>query len=132
VLTADVVAGLSNRIDSPVPAAGQSATAGGLERLADVPIYATDPIVRRATSLRATRDAAVPTARVNGTTLARLGLSAGDRVRVRQPVAGAAAEALLHVTRDDTVADGVARIGAGHEATAGLGPMFGALTLERV
>jgi len=132
VLTAGAVAGLSNRVDSPVPAAGQSATAGGLERLADVPIYATDPIVRRATSLQATRDAAVPSARVSGTTLARLGLSAGDRVRVRQPVAGAPAEAVLQVTRDDSVAEGVARISAGHEATAGLGPMFGALTLERV
>ena len=59
--------------------------------------------------------------------LARLGLQAGDRVRVRQD----GGEALLEVARDDALADGVLRVAAAHPATAGLGAMFGAISVER-
>jgi NADH-quinone oxidoreductase subunit G len=116
---------LSNAVDGLpiVPAGGGSA----LERVADVPIYFADPIVRRATSLQQTADAAPPRARGNAALLARLGLKAGDRVRVRQD----GGEALLEVAADDALADGVLRVAAAHPATATLGAMFGEITVER-
>ncbi|HMS78785.1 MAG TPA: molybdopterin dinucleotide binding domain-containing protein, partial [Burkholderiaceae bacterium] len=113
---------------------GLAATApgGGLERLADVPLYFADPIVRRAPSLQATRDALPPKARMNAATLASLGLSEGDPVRVRQPLDGGGhGEALLEAALDPGVADGTVRVAAGHASTAGLGAMFGPITVER-
>ena len=55
----------------------------GLERLAEVPLYALDPLVRQAPSLQATRDAReAGVARVHPDTLAALGLSEGTAVAV--------------------------------------------------
>ena len=51
-------------VDVPVDPAPltlrRAAAAGALERIADVPIYATDPIVRRAPALQLTADARPP------------------------------------------------------------------------
>src|SRR3954467_2618822 len=47
----------------------QPSTANGLHRIADVPIYFADPIVRRATSLQKTRDALPPKAWMASETL---------------------------------------------------------------
>ncbi len=102
------------------------APAAGLQRVADVPIYATDPIVRRAESLQMTRDARPPQARMCSSLAQKLGLSAGDRVRVRQ-----AGEVVLQAAIDDRLPEGVVRIAAAHATTAALGPMFGELTVER-
>jgi NADH-quinone oxidoreductase subunit G len=89
-------------------------------------------VVRRAPSLQLTRDAAPPAARMNAATMARIGLQSGDAVRVRRSAAsGVAGEALLDAVLDVSVADGTVRIAAAHEATAGLGAMFGAVTVER-
>jgi len=120
-----VAARLSNAVDGlPILPVGGGAA---LERVADVPIYFADPIVRRAPSLQETADAAPPRARANGAVLARLGLKAGDRVRVRQD----GGEALLDIAVDDRLADGVLRVPAAHPATAALGAMFGEITVER-
>jgi len=99
----------------------------GLERAADVPIYYADPIVRRATSLQQTTDAVAPRASMNGTTLAKLDLPAGARVRVRQD----GGESVVEIVRDDGLPDGVVRLAAAHASTATLGPMFGEIALER-
>ena len=56
----------------------------GLQRLADVPIYATDALVRRAESLQLTTDALAPQAGLAPGLWAALGLKAGERVRVSQ------------------------------------------------
>jgi NADH-quinone oxidoreductase subunit G len=122
----EAVAGrLANTVDGLpiVPVAGGAA----LERVADVPIYFADPIVRRAPSLQETADAAPPRARANRALLARLGLKPGDRVRVRQE----GGEALLEVAADDALADGVLRVATAHPATAALGAMFGEIAVER-
>jgi NADH-quinone oxidoreductase subunit G len=102
------------------------AAPGDLERVADVPIYATDPLVRRAPSLQKTRDAQTPAARMNPATLAKIRLSDGAAVRVRQ----AGGEAMLNVAVDAGVPDGCVRIAAGHPATSMLGPMFGPIAVE--
>ena len=123
---AEAIAGrLSNALDGlPILPAGGAAP---LERVADVPIYFADPIVRRAPSLQETADAAPPRARANGAVLARLGLKPGERVRVRQE----GGEAELEVALDEALADGVLRVAAAHPATAGLGAMFGEISVER-
>ena len=55
----------------------------GLERLAEVPLYALDPLVRQAPSLQATRDAReADVVRVHPETLAALDLSEGAAVAV--------------------------------------------------
>ena len=52
---------------------------------------------------------------------------AGEWVKVSQ----GAASAVLPARLDPLLPDGVVRVPAGHPATAGLGPMFGAITVER-
>jgi NADH-quinone oxidoreductase subunit G len=124
-LPADVTAVLSNEV--ALPPAAAPATAGGAERIADVPIYFSDPIVRRSPPLQATRAAQPPRARANARTLQAFGLADGAKARARQ----GDASALLEVALDASLPDAVVHIAAGHEATATLGPMFGPITLER-
>ena len=98
------------------------------ERIADVPIYFTDPLVRRSPSLQKTRDARTPTARVNAATLAALKLTDGGAARVHQ----AGGEAMMKVAVDESVPDGCVRVAAGHAATSTLGAMFGPIGVEPV
>ena len=101
--------------------------AGALERLADVPIYSSDGIVRRAESLQKTKDARAPQALVCRETARQLGLSAGEMVRVRQ----GGGDALVKLGIEDTLPANCVRIAAAHPASSGLGPMFGEVSLER-
>ena len=100
----------------------------GLERVAEVPIYQTDAVVRRSPSLQMTPDAALPVARMHSRLIARLGLTENGRVSVRQT----ASALTLKVQRDDLLPDNCVRVPAGHPLTAGLGPMFGEITAEPV
>jgi NADH-quinone oxidoreductase subunit G len=120
---AEYVAGLDNGVDG---VAIELRAAGGVERVADVPIHFADALVRRAPSLQATRDAAAPTARMNAATLAKLGVAAGDRVKV-----GASGTVTLAAALDAGLPDDCVRVAAAHAATAGLGAMFANLTVER-
>ncbi len=124
----DIAAMLSNET-SVAPAKLQSAqgNTGAAERIADVPIYFSDAIVRRSAPLQATRDARSPKARANAHTLRSFGVDGGDKARVKQ----GDASALLEVEVDENIADGAVLVSAGHESTATLGPMFGPITLER-
>ena len=99
----------------------------GLQRIADVPIYFADPLVRRAASLQQTKDAAAPTARMNPSTLADIGVAAGASVRVRQ----ASDEAVLLAFADPAIPPGCVRVAAAHPTTAMLGDMFGTINVER-
>jgi NADH-quinone oxidoreductase subunit G len=92
-----------------------------------VPVYFSDPIVRRAPSLQKTADARPPRASANARTLASFGVKPGDKARIRQDEDGA----LLECAVDDRLPDGVVRVPAAHAATSTLGPMFGPLTMER-
>ncbi len=104
-----------------------SPAASGLERIADVPIYANDSLVRRATSLQLTADARAPFASLSQTLWSQLGLLDGDKVRVSQ----GAAHAVLPAKLDATLAATAVRVPAGHSDTAALGAMFGAITVEK-
>jgi len=98
-----------------------------LQRIADVPIYFGDPIVRRAASLQRTRDALPPRAWVGPALAQTLGVKAGERVRVRQ----GEGEAIVEVGIDERLPAGCVRLAAGHRHTANLGPMFGPVSVER-
>ena len=100
---------------------------GGLQRIADVPIYSADAIVRRAVALQKTRDAAAPRVVMHSEELKKLGVLLGDQVNVSQ----GPNSVCLAVAADDSLPNGVARVAAGHAATVGLGAMFGTLTVER-
>jgi len=102
------------------------ANPGGIERIADVPIYFADALVRRAPSLQKARDAAAPAARMNAATLQKLGLTAGQELKVTQ----GAGMAQLPAAQDSTVPDGCVRISAAHPTVAGLSAMHGAITVE--
>ena len=99
-----------------------------LERVADVPIYFADPLVRRAPSLQKTRDARAPQARVHPETLAAKGVASGERVRLIQ----GEAVAELDVVADDTVAPDCVCVAAAHASTASLGELSGVIRMERV
>ena len=121
---------IASRLDNGVPAAPAAAppaAAGGLERLADVPIYASDALVRRAPALQATADARAPRVGVPAALWQELGLQDGALVRVMQGDALAVVEA----RRDASLAANVIRVAAGHPETAALGAMFGAIRIEK-
>ncbi len=98
-----------------------------LQRIADVPIYFSDPIVRRAESLQQTKDARKPRAHVNPLTAKELGLSAGESVRVRQN----GGEATVALVLDEKLPQKCVRLATAHPACAALGPMFGEIAVER-
>jgi NADH-quinone oxidoreductase subunit G len=127
----EFVSGLDNGVDGVVI---ELPAAGALERVADVPIHFADVLARRAPSLQATADAAAPAARMNAATLAKLGVTAGDMVKVMRSgiqADGAGGAVALVAQLDAGVPDGCVRIAAAHAATAGLGAMFANLTVER-
>jgi NADH-quinone oxidoreductase subunit G len=127
-LPADAAARLSNAVT--LEPALAPATAGAAERLADVPIYFSDPIVRRSPPLQATRAAQPPRpprAHANARTLEAFGVAPGDKARARQGDAAA----LVDTALDPALPDGVVRLAAAHASTATLGAMFGPITLER-
>jgi len=99
----------------------------GLQRVSDVPIYATDAIVRRAASLQKTRDAATPRALMHSAELEKLNLQSGEMVKLTQ----GNGSARLSIIADDSLPHGVVRAAAGHAVTAELGAMFGAIMVER-
>jgi NADH-quinone oxidoreductase subunit G len=124
----DVASRLDNAL-KPGQAAGNLPTPRStLQRIGDVPIHWADPLVRRAPSLQKTHDAESPQAWMNAATLSQLGLQAGDQVRVSQ----AGQSALLFAGLDPRTPDRAVRISAGHPLTAGLGPLFGDIDVERV
>jgi len=123
---ADLRARLNN-VAGIAPQAAQAKTAGGLERIADVAIYGSDAIVRRAGSLQQTADAQAPVAWISAALAQSLGVTAGANVQVKQ----GQGSAILAVGIARGLPDQVVRVTAGHAATAGLGAMFGQISVEK-
>jgi NADH-quinone oxidoreductase subunit G len=115
---------LSNASRAAVATSAASAT---LERIADVPIYSADAIVRRAPSLQATADARPPRAGLPTALWQQLGLADGQTVVVQQ----GSATVLLPACHDASLAPTAVRVPAGHPATAALGAMFGPIAVEK-
>jgi NADH-quinone oxidoreductase subunit G len=111
---------VASRLDNAAAAAigTPSVASGATERIADVPIYSVDPIVRRAPSLQATADAAP---RVVALPPALFALC-GARVTVKQ----GSVSATLNAREDTTLAPNTVRLAAPIGAA-----MFGSIGVER-
>jgi NADH-quinone oxidoreductase subunit G len=122
---ATLSARLSNEVDVALKA---SPASQGLQRVAEVPIYASDALVRRAASLQLTADAREARAGLAPGLWASLELKNGDRVRITQ----AGGQAVLVASLEPTLAEGCVRVPAGVAETARLGAITAGLTLERL
>jgi NADH-quinone oxidoreductase subunit G len=97
-----------------------------IERIAEFPVTASDPIVRRSPSLQKTADGkASRTLRANAATLVRMKLAVGDTVNVTQ----GGGTATLAVAVDGALPDDAVRIARGVAETAALGE--GAIAFEK-
>ncbi len=122
----DIASLLSNGIN--LAEQKKQITASGIQRIADVPIYFADPLVRRSAPLQKTKDAEQPKAWMNAKLMQKLGVTAGQRVLIKQNRGTATLAAAL----DDKLPDDCVRVAAAHASTAALGPMFGTLSVEKV
>ncbi|MBV9891132.1 MAG: molybdopterin-dependent oxidoreductase, partial [Rhizobacter sp.] len=98
---------------------------GGLERIADVPIYQSDAIVRRAPALQLTADARPPTVGVPSELAAERGIVDGTPVRVRSEQG----TIVLPARVDPSLASNVLRVASAHPLTVALGAMNARLEL---
>jgi NADH-quinone oxidoreductase subunit G len=122
------LSGKLNNVAKLAPsAASRSEEQGALQRLADVPIYFADAIARRSEPLLRTADGQQPLARLPKALAEKLGVVAGDVVKVTQ----GNGSALLVADIDARLPANVVRVAAAHPATATLGAMFGAITVEK-
>ncbi|MGZ5258120.1 MAG: molybdopterin dinucleotide binding domain-containing protein, partial [Burkholderiales bacterium] len=124
----DIARKLDNRIVLSALASVKAPVEEGLQRVGEVPIYSSDPLVRRSPPLQKTRDAEPPAAFVSPVLYERLGLRAGDFLRVRSE----GAEIVVPVEVDSRLPHGCIRLAAARPETAALGAMFGTVTAERV
>ncbi|MDY0747503.1 NADH-quinone oxidoreductase subunit NuoG [Paucibacter sp. R3-3] len=121
----------AGRLSNTTTAAIQGAAAStGIERLASLPIYAADALVRNSTSLQLTTDAKnAAVAGIPSALWAQLGLAEqGARVRITQDGAGAAE---LFAKLEAGLPANVVRVPAGLVETAALGAMFGTLNVSK-
>ena len=119
------LANVSTATEVPAP---EPLPPGLLQRVADVPIYSADALVRRAASLQRTADARPPVASLSSAVWQQLRMQPGDRVCVMQ----GAATAVLPAREDSTLAAEAVRVPAGHPDTATLGAMFGPISVEKL
>ncbi len=97
----------------------------GLVRIADVPIYAVDAMVRRAAPLQGTADADLWQIRINSATAEKAGLSDAVEAKLIQ----GEGEVVLPLLLDERLPDNAVYLPAGLSATVGLGGGFAAVEL---
>ena len=124
------VTDLSSKLNNLSKGAATSAsfgTAGALERVADVPIYFADAIARRSEPLLRTADANAPLVQLPAALAEKLLVKAGDKVKVTQ----GSGSAILVAGIDARLPANTVRVASSHPATATLGAMFGAISVEK-
>lgn len=101
-----------------------------LTRIADTPLYAVDPIVRRSQALQATHDAITAQgARMNAKTAATHHLTSNAQVRITQEGREAVT---LSVMIDDSIPVHSIYIAQSSPQAIGLGDVYAPITLEKV
>jgi NADH-quinone oxidoreductase subunit G len=90
-------------------------------------VYFSDAIVRRAESLQQTTDARTPHAVLSVALAEKLGVNSGDKVRVSQGTT----TIVIDCATDRGLPENVVRVASAHTSTAALGPMFGAISVEK-
>jgi NADH-quinone oxidoreductase subunit G len=99
----------------------------GMARIGDLPIYASDALVRRAMALQETIHHAEAAVRINTVTAKALGVEQSGQLEVSQGDAAATLPAVI----DDSVPDNCARVQAGLKGTETLGAAFGVVSLKK-
>ncbi|MBU0594852.1 MAG: NADH-quinone oxidoreductase subunit NuoG [Gammaproteobacteria bacterium] len=122
----DLLAACANQLKSLVEFKLAPA-GGGVQRIAEVPIYQADALVRRADSLQRSVDGAAPEVAMSGALMAQLQLENGGMAMVRQ----GAGSTVMRARRDDKLPPGCARVPASHPLTANLGALFGEIVVEK-
>lgn len=102
--------------------------AKGIHCASDVPMYASDAIVRRAASLQRTLDAETQCARVNAAQADRLGLDSDTRVAVKQ----GDNSIVLNLLIDDRIPDDCVWLASALEGNEHLATAFSAVSIEAV
>ena len=124
VLSGGVEARLSNQIDAKI---GVSASGAGLQRVADLPIFRSDAMVRRATALQLSAASQAPVARLHPDTVTALSLDVSSVVRVKS----ATGQIMIAAQTDRKVTPGTIRLSAGFDETMALGGAFTEISVER-
>jgi len=101
---------------------------GAVSRISDMQMNSLDPLVRRAVALQQTGDVADGAVHLNNQFVARLRLSAGDKVKVKQQ--GSVLD--LEYVVDDRLPDNTVLIHAAHPAAVALGGWFSDVSIEKV
>ena len=104
-----------------------SAPSEKLQRIAQVPMNAIDPITRRACALQSTGDVADGAAHINSSLAKKLGISAGDRVVVKQDET----EVNMPVVIDNEVVSSCVLIHAAQPSHRSLDGWHGYLSLKK-
>ncbi|MBK7353121.1 MAG: NADH-quinone oxidoreductase subunit G [Nitrosomonas sp.] len=104
------------------------ASLNSIERIGEVNIYQSDPIVRRAASLQLTHDAHYPRAVISSSLMEKLGLKVGDKIKIKQGIG----ECQLEVEQNESIPDNCIRIASAFNQTATLGGMFEKVSVERL
>jgi NADH-quinone oxidoreductase subunit G len=112
-----VVAAASSAFALPPEDPAMTPASGQLMRLAEMPMYAIDPIVRRAPALQKTADNPPPSARLNAVQAGKLGFQGGESVQVVM----SQGVARLDLVLDERVPDGCVLVPAGYPETTMLG-----------
>jgi len=118
----------SLQLDNSVAESGSvkhSVRREGLVRVGNVPLYSTDPVVRRSKPLQQAADAGRPIAVISPADADSLGLAGSSRVLVRQ----GRREQVLELQLDDGIARGCVWIPQGLATTAELGPNYAPVEL---
>ncbi|MCE4539865.1 NADH-quinone oxidoreductase subunit NuoG [Pelomonas sp. P7] len=120
----------AGRLSNATSATPQAAARGeGVERFANLPVYASDALVRNSSPLQLTADGReAATVGLPAGLWQQLGLQPGDSVRIVQD--GGAAQ--LPARLETGLPEGVARVPAGLPETASLGAAFGTLSISKV
>jgi NADH-quinone oxidoreductase subunit G len=121
------LSGKLNNVSKSALSAASYGNGGALERVTDVPIYFADPIARRSEPLQRTADAQAPLAHLPASLAEKLGVKAGDQVKVSQ----GSGSAILVAGIDARLPANAVRVATAHPATATLGAMFGAIQVEK-
>jgi len=119
--------GRGTRNNQLEPGAVAGPASEGLERVGDVPIYAFDPLVRRAGALQHTDDGADAVVRICLAQAEQSGIADAERVTVRQ----GKCTATLPLVIDERVAPGCAWIPAARPSSVTLGTAFGTVELQK-
>ena len=101
---------------------------GAMQRMGDVPMYATDSLVRRASALQKTKEAAHNAVRINSQQAEQSGLIGAEKVKVSQ----SGGHVYLPLVIDDNIPQGCVWISAAVQSSVSLGDIYGPVELEKI